>query len=160
MAGHGCFSDAPQFCFTAASPCENGMWVDANKANGEIKPYASTTKIVGVVYTAERSYEERTHGLKNFCQIAGDYPRVGILAEGDTITSNCFCYDTTEFANEAAMLTAVAAYATTALYVVPHTSGVPKLTATAPQSGIYGQVCKDYTMPNGEHGLKYQIVRV
>ena len=23
--------------FTEAAPCENGMWVDANKANGEIK---------------------------------------------------------------------------------------------------------------------------
>ena len=23
--------------FTEEAPCENGMWVDANKANGEIK---------------------------------------------------------------------------------------------------------------------------
>lgn len=147
--------------FTAAAPCENGMWVDADKGNGAIKQLASTTKTYGIVFTAEREYEPNAVGLKNFCQIAGDYPRVGILSEGETFTSNCFCYDTVEFANVAAVDTALAALDTTPLYLVPvNSSAVPKITASAPGSGMYARVIKPTTVPNGEKAIKYSIMNV
>lgn len=148
--------------YTVEAPCENGMWVDASKKGGVIKPVSEDTNIIGIVYTTEKEYDYVHAGLNSFGRkIAGDYPRVGILSKGDTFTSNCFCYDDGEFADEEALFAACAACAETPLYVVPEFGEkAPKLTATKPEDGCFGTVCKDYTMPNGEHGLKYQIERV
>jgi len=145
--------------FTADAPCENGMWVVADKAAGAINaPAAATDKPIGIVYTAEKEYNDvRTWGLKNFGRkVKGDYPRVGILGLGDTVTTNCLQYDDTSFANFAAVERALNE---STVYVVPVAgSPVPELTTTEPDSGIYGKVVKYYTMPNGEKGVKYQIV--
>ena len=148
--------------FTAEAPCENGMWVVADKAVGAINaPTATINKPIGIVYTAEKEYGDiRTYGLKAFGRkIAGDYPRVGILGLGDTVTTNCLQYDESTYATFAALETALNAIAATPMYVVPVTgSAVPQLTTAKPGSGIYGKVVKYYTMPNGEKGIKYQIV--
>lgn len=156
--------------FTKDAPCENGMWVVADKAAGAINaPAAATDKPIGIVYTAEKEYNDiRTWGLKMFGRkIAGDYPRVGILGIGDTVTTNCLQYNESEFATEAKLWEDLAkdlSVAANALYVVPGVAqgsvnkAVPQLTKTAPQSGIYGKVVKYYTMPNGEKGIKYQII--
>lgn len=149
--------------FTKDAPCENGMWVSADKANGVIKSVAAVTDTpVGIVYTAEKEYDMNDYGLKNFGRkIAGDYPRVGILGMGDTITTNCLQYDDGEFASVDALYTALEAFATTPVYVaIVAGSPVPKLTASKPGSGIYGKVTKFYTVPNGEKGVKYQIVHL
>lgn len=146
--------------FTAAAPCENGMWVDADKANGEIKPISDDTLVFGIVYTTEKEFNDGNNGLKHFCQIGGDYPRVGIMHVGDTFTTNCFQYDTTEFTTEAALWTACNAAATTPVYVLPvEDDGRPQVTktlGTAP--AFYGKVIKAFTMPNGEKAIKYNIV--
>ena len=157
--------------FTKDAPCENGMWVVADKAAGAINPPAAATdKPIGIVYTAEKEYDLFHYGLKTFGRkVAGDYPRVGILGVGDTVTTNCLQYDDTEFAasgsgnsavtSEQALYNALEAFATTPIYVVPVAgSAVPKLTKTKPNSGIYGKVTKFYTVPNGERGVKYQII--
>ena len=157
--------------FTLAAPCENGMWVVADKAAGAIKsPAAATDKPIGIVYTTEKEYDIFHYGLQTFGRkIAGDYPRVGILGVGDTVTTNCLQYDDTEFkavtsgdnqkTAEEALFDALKAIETTPLYVVPVAgSAVPKITATKPNSGIYAKVVKFYTVPNGEPGVKYQII--
>ena len=160
--------------FTENAPCENGMWVLADKARGYIGSIAAVTDSpVGIVYTAEKEYDMYHYGLKTFGRkIAGDYPRVGILGLGDTVTTNCLQYDDTEFAavtttgnektSEEVLFEALEkdlSVAANALYVVPVAgSAVPKITATKPQSGIYAKVVKFYTVPNGEKGVKYQIV--
>ena len=157
--------------FTLAAPCENGMWVVADKAAGTIKaPAAATDKPIGIVYTTEKEYDIFHYGLQTFGRkIAGDYPRVGILGVGDTVTTNCLQYDDTEFkavtsgdnqkTAEEALFDALKAIGTTPLYVVPVAgSAVPKITATKPASGIYAKVVKFYTVPNGEPGVKYQII--
>lgn len=145
--------------FTEAAPCENGMWVLADKAKGVITSAAATDTPIGIVYTTEKEYSNADRGLKNFKQVAGDYPRVGILGLSDTVTTNCFQYDTTEFANMAALETAFAALATTPLYVgLVAGEAVPKLSATKPAGGPVGRVVKYYTVPNGEKAIKYQIV--
>jgi len=149
--------------FTEDAPCENGMWVLADKARGYIGSAAATTDSpIGIVYTSEKEYDMNHYGLNTFGRkIQGDCPRVGIFALGDTITSNCFQYDTTEFATVEALMAACAAYETTPLYVtVVANSPVPKLTKTKPASGCYAKVTKCYTVPNGEAGLKYQIVHL
>lgn len=157
--------------FTKDAPCENGMWVLADKAKGYIgSAEAVTDTPIGIVYTAEKEYDMYHYGLKTFGRkIAGDYPRVGILGLGDTVTTNCLQYDDSEFkavtsgdnqkTSEQVLYDALAAYEETPVYVtLVAGSPVPKLTATKPESGIYGKVTKFYTVPNGEKGVKYQIV--
>ena len=145
--------------------CENGMWVVADKSKGYIDaPAAVTDTPIGIVYTAEKEYDNAHYGLKTFGRkVAGDYPRVGILGLGDTVTTNCLQYDDSEtgFTTQEALEATLAACATTAVYVAPvANSPVPKLTKTKPASGIYGKVTKFYTVPNGEKGVKYQIVNL
>ncbi len=163
--------------FTKEHPCENGMWVVGDKAAGAINaPAAATDKPIGIVYTTEKEYDIFHYGLKTFGRkIAGDYPRVGLFGIGDTVTTNCLQYDDTEFAavtttgsektSDEVLFTALEAIDTTPLYVVPgvaateaYAKAVPKITATKPNSGIYAKVVKFYTVPNGEKGVKYQII--
>lgn len=149
--------------FTKDAPCENGMWVLADKSKGTIGSITDVSDTpVGIVYTAEKEYDNSHYGLKTFGRkVAGDYPRVGIFSLGDTVTTNCLQYDTTEYATKENLYTALEAYATTPVYVVPVAgSPVPKLTATKPTANIYGKVTKFYTVPNGEKGVKYQIVHL
>ena len=148
--------------FTADDPCENGMWVVADKAAGAINPPAAATDSpIGIVYTTEKEYDREHYGLQRFGRkIAGDYPRVGIFGLGDTVTTNCLQYDDAEFTSEAKLWEALEALdATHALYVKAVAgSAVPQLTATKPTEGTYAKVTKYYTIPNGGKGVKYQIV--
>ena len=148
--------------FTAQNPCENGMWVVADKAAGVIKaPAAATDKPIGIVYTAEKEYDMYHYGLKTFGRkVAGDYPRVGLLGVGDTVTTNCLQYDTSVFADDAALNTYLSGDLTTAAAYVTIEAGspIPKIVKAKPASGIYGRIVKYYTVPNGEKGVKYQIV--
>lgn len=159
--------------FTKDAPCENGMWVLADKSKGTIGSAAAVTDTpIGVVYTAEKEYDNAHYGLKTFGRkVAGDYPRVGILGLGDTMTTNCLQYDDTEFAavtttgsektSDEVLFDALKAWQTTPIYVaLVAGSPVPKLTANKPASGIYGKVTKFYTVPNGEPGVKYEIVHI
>ena len=150
--------------------CENGMWVSADKTKGYIDAPAALTDMIGIVYTAEKEYDMYHYGLKTFGRKkAGDYPRVGILGLGDTITSNCFQYDDTEFpattgdnaiTSEQALFAALEKAETTPVYVVPVVgSPIPKLTKN-PTAGVYAKVAKFYTVPNGEKGIKYQVVHL
>ena len=159
--------------FTATHPCENGMWVLADKSVGTIGSAANVTDTpIGIVYTAEKEYDIFHYGLKTFGRkVAGDYPRVGILGLGDTVTTNCLQYDESEFAavtttgsektSDEVLFEALADIANTPMYVILVAgSPVPQLTNTLPNgyAGPVGKVTKFYTVPNGEKGVKYQIV--
>mgnify|MGYP003299784679 CR=1 FL=1 len=144
-------------------PCENGMWVVADKSAGALNaPSANKHSPIGIVYTTEKEYDSYNVGLKNYSMsnYKGTYPRVGIFGLGDTVTTNCLQYDETTYATFAALETVLKAANTTPVYVVPvQGSPVPQLTATKPNAGtFYGVVTKYYTVPNGEKGVKYQIV--
>ena len=142
--------------FTKDAPCENGMWVWAETANGVMKSIAEVTDPIGVVFTSEKEYDDYHVGLKTFGRkIAGDMPRVGIFALGDVLTTNCLQYDESEYADEETLFAALEACQTTPVYVVPVVgSPVPKLTATKPATGLVARVVKLYTVPNGERGVK------
>ena len=164
--------------FTLEAPCENGMWVVADKAAGVIKaPAAATDKPIGIVYTTEKEYDIFHYGLQTFGRkIAGDYPRVGLLGIGDTVTTNCLQYDDSVFqavttsGSEKTSAEVLDAYLsalddTNKAYVVISTkngakAGVPEIVKTLPANyaGIYGRIVKYYTVPNGEKGVKYQII--
>ena len=144
--------------FTEAAPCENGMWVDANKANGEVKLISADTQIYGIVYTTEKDFTGWRPALKHFCQVAGEYPRVGILNVGDTFTTNTFSY---EFGEENQWEELKAAFEEGPLYVIPTVGeGAPTVTAEKPAAGPYAQVVKLYTVPAGTPGIKYVMQRV
>ena len=164
--------------FTLDAPCENGMWVVADKAAGAIKsPAAATDKPIGIVYTTEKEYDIFHYGLQTFGRkIAGDYPRVGILGIGDTVTTNCLQYDDSVFqavttsGSEKTSAEVLDDYLsalddTNKAYVVISAkngakAGVPEIVKTLPTNyaGIYGRIVKYYTVPNGEKGVKYQII--
>lgn len=147
--------------YTEASPCENGMWVAAVTAPGALHPVAAVTDPIAIVYTAEKEYDFTHYGLNKFYAVAGSYPRAGIMTVGDKFTTNCFCYDSEEFADVPALEAAFAAAATTPVYVVPVANEkTPKVTKTLPASGLVARVVKYYTVPNGEKGIKYEIIRV
>ena len=156
--------------FTAEAPCENGMWVVADKAAGAINPPAAAdAKPIGIVYTTEKEYDIFHYGLKTFGRkITGDYPRVGILGIGDTVTTNCLQYSTSVFADDAALDTYLKGDLTSApAYVIIDVAegakaAVPAIVKALPANyaGAYGRVVKYYTVPNGEKGIKYQMVRV
>lgn len=160
--------------FTAAAPCENGMWVSADKGNGVIKPLAAATETpVGIVYTAEKEYDDYAIGLKNFGRkVAGDYPRVGILGVGDTVTTNCLQYDAGQgaaFADFDALDTYLSgdlSGTNKAYVVVPSGQNdvkcIPQIVKSLPNgyTGAYGRITKYYTVPNGEKGVKYEMLRV
>ena len=147
--------------FTEAAPCENGMWVDANKANGEIRLVSDETEVFGIVYTTEKDYTGWRPALKHFRQVAGEYPRVGILNKGDTFTTNTFNYDftgTTVAEQRAELAEALEAGK---LYVIPTVGeGAPTVTAEKPAKGPYAEVVKLYTVPAGTPGIKYVMQRV
>ena len=164
--------------FTLEAPCENGMWVVADKAAGVIKaPAAATDKPIGIVYTTEKEYDIFHYGLQTFGRkIAGDYPRVGLLGIGDTVTTNCLQYDDSVFqavttsGSEKTSAEVLDDYLsaldnTNKAYVIISTkngakAGVPEIVKTLPNgyTGIYGRIVKYYTVPNGEPGVKYQII--
>ena len=155
--------------FTKDAPCENGMWVLADKGRGFIGSIENADDTpIGVVYTTEKEYDMYHYGLKTFGRkTAGDYPRVGVFSLNDTITTNCLQYDEGEFVDAvdegeaSALYAALEAIDTTPLYVVPVAgSPVPQITATKPNAGTYAKVVKFYTVPNGEKGVKYQIVHL
>lgn len=143
--------------FTAEAPAENGMWVDAERANGEYKLISADTKHIGIIYTTEKEWGKYLEGLKSFRGVAieGQYPRVGELQEGDTFTSNCF--DMGEYADMAAI---EAALAEAPLYLIPVVGdGRPCVSATAPEAGMYARIRRVWTMPNGEAALHYHMLR-
>ena len=147
--------------FTEAAPCENGMWVDANKANGEIRLISGDTKMYGIVYTAEKDYTGLRPALKDFRQVAGEYPRVGILNVGDTFTTNTFSYDFDSETVAEQWQELKEAFEAGPLYVKPVVGeGAPMVTAEKPAEGPYAQVVKLYTVPAGTPGIKYVMQRV
>jgi hypothetical protein len=147
--------------FTEAAPCENGMWVDANKANGAVKLISDETEIFGIVYTAEKDFTGWRPALKHFCQVAGEYPRVGILNVGDTFTTNTFSYDFAAETVAEQWQELKDAFEAGPLYVKPVVGeGAPMVTAEKPAEGPYAQVVKLYTVPAGTPGIKYVMQRV
>ena len=146
--------------------CEVGMLLAVDKANNKAKlPVAAETLPIALNYTSEWIYDDFKKGLKQFAMtedIAGGHflPRLGYLSVGEKFTTNCLAYDTSEFADDDAVDTAIEAYATTPVYGGISTIGAIKLSGTAPSVGPVLKVVKDYTMPDGiSHGVMFQVIK-
>ena len=141
-------------------PAENGMLLAVDKANRLIKFYnASADLPLAINYSTEHMYDERANGLKDFSLKPGQLsPRMGYLSVGDLFTTNCLCYNDTEFTTEDALLEALEACATTPVYCGVSEVGAWLVSKTKPVKGPVAKVDKSYTMPDGQYGVKLQVL--
>lgn len=153
-----CAPDATDF---ATAAVENGMLLAVDNVTRTVKFPTDDSLPVALVYSAEHMYDERTPGLKNFKLNGTDdfFPRLGYLATGDKWYTNTVCYDDTEFTTEAALISALQAYKTTAVYGGQDATGAVKVTATAPTVGPLLKVIEYGTMPDGQKGVKLQVMK-
>ena len=141
---------------------ENGMLLKVDGANRTVeKAEPKAGDIYALNYTTEHMYDERQYALKTFrLNSEKDFlPRLGYLVEGDKYTTNCVCYDDTEFATEEELMTALKKYKETPVYAGACELGYEKLTTTLPEFGPVLRVIEVYTMPDGQFGLKLEAIR-
>lgn len=139
---------------------ENGMLLAVDVANMVVKaPTAAETLPIAIHYSTEKIYNQFTPGMKNFklTQKDGYYPRMGYLTIGDVFTTNCICYDTTDFTDEEALKTALSSVKTTALYGGISTLGAIKIQKAKPTVGPVLKVAKAATMPDGQYAVEFQV---
>ena len=152
-----CFLDATDF---ASVPAENGMLLSVDKV-AKVAKFADTSLDcpIGIHYSAEHLYDSVYNGLKDFKLERGTFlPRIGYLAAGDLFTTNCFGYDSGDWADDEAVQTAAAAVKTTAMYAGVGTGGAIQLKKTKPAAGPVLKVVKATTMPDGQYALQFQVL--
>lgn len=154
-----CKLDEEEFKLT---PAENGMILAIdNVARLVKKPVEDEELVLGLVYSTEHMYDERTPGLKNFKNAYdGFYPRLGYLDIGDKFTTNCVSYDTDEFEDEETFVEALKNAGETRLYGTYTVDGSIQITATAPTQKLKLQVRSLFTMPDGQRGIRFQVLAV
>ena len=84
--------------------------------------------------------------------------RMGYLSVGDLFTTNCLCYNNTDFTDENALKEALGKLGQTTVYGGADASGRICLSKTKPTYGPVLKAVKFYTMPNGEPGVKFQVI--
>lgn len=153
---------APDTTDFASIPVENGMILAVDEANRTVKLANDDSLPLALVYSTEHMYDERMPGLKNFkLNGTNDFlPRLGYFAVGDKWHTNTICYSDTEYTNEAALITALKAYKTATVYGKADATGAVCLTATAPTAGLKLKVIEYGTMPDGQKGVKLQVLDV
>lgn len=141
-------------------PVENGMILAVDEVTHTVKMPDGTLP-VALVYTAEHMYDERyAGGLKHFKTEAKDdfYPRLGYLSVGDKFTTNCIGYKDDEFTNDEKLIEALNKIGTTPIYGGESTNGIIVLSATKPTAKVVMKVIEFYTMPDGQKGVKLQVI--
>lgn len=138
---------------------ENGMLLAVDRFAREIKFATDDSLPIALNYSSEHIYDERTPGLKNFALKGVDdfYPRLGYLAVGDKYTTNCISYDTSEFADDDALIAAFEDLATTPLYAGISADGAHLVSATEPAAGPVLRAVQYHTMPDGQPGVMFQV---
>lgn len=146
---------------------ENGMLLAVDNINRIVKfPVAGEVFPIALNYSTEHMYDERTTALRNFHLNQGEfYPRMGYLSVQDKFTTNCICYDDSEFADDDALK---AAYEPEALKAAPLYGGISeigaiKVSKTAPTEGpvlmaVLGTGAG--SMPDGQFAIKFHVVAV
>ena len=139
---------------------ENGMILAVDNINRVVRlPGAEAADLpLAINYSTEHLYDERHQGLKDFYLPAGTfYPRLGYLARGDKFTTNCLCYDDLEFTEgEEALIEALENIKAVKIYGKHSELGAIQLTKNKADAEML--VVKYYTMPDGQPGVKFQVL--
>ena len=140
-------------------PAENGMLLAVDNVKRVVRFPKSDAKMpLALHYSTEHMYDERPPGLKNFKLEKGSFlPRMGYLAEGDKFTTNCICYDDSDFSTEDLLVTALENVKETPLYAAPSTIGAWQITKTNTNARAI-VLCKT-TMPDGQLAVKLQALK-
>lgn len=137
---------------------ENGMIlaIDGRARELKLPTFPSDApEVYGLVYSAETAYDERKTGLKDYyfgVDGAEFLPRLGYLSVGDKFTTNCATYSS----DWATLTSAVAAGA---LYGALSTDGIIAIGDTVPSQGPVLEVVKVHTMPDGQKGIQFKVVK-
>lgn len=161
--------------FNAAAPAENGMILAVDYATGKVElPTGPTdSRILALHCSPEKEYDPNLSGLNQFKLTAettntyqltnqGFRPRLGLLSVGERFTENCITYNTavSGFANNAQTLATLANCATTPVYgIVGNTGAIELIDALAGTETIAFQVVKKTTMPNGDIGVQFVVIK-
>lgn len=150
---------------------ENGMLLAVNKAAGTVGyPTGAANELIGLNYSAEVIYDERTQGLKYYKTDKDSFlPRLGYLAVGDRFTTNCLAIAsaTGEKATKAEVEAAIDGGCIYGVPDLPTVSGeteIPstgaiKLVNTPGNAGVVLQVVAKTTMPDGQFAVKFVVVK-
>ena len=150
-----CALDATDF---ASIPAENGMLLAVDRVARKVKLATDASLPIALNYTAEHMYDEQHNGLKDFKLERGSFlPRLGYLSVGDLFTTNCISYDTGDYANDAAVVTA-AGTLTTAMYGGICANGTIQVQDSKPSVGPVLKAVEKTTMPDGQFALKFQVL--
>lgn len=156
--------------FNTATPAENGMILGVDFVGGAVNFPTGSDTILALHYSPEREYDPSISGLNQFKLVANNanaryqgssqafYPRLGMLSVAEKFTSNCLCYNTSIYANEAVALAAMANYATTPVYGIPNTTGAIEITTTLGTPKVGLQMIANTTVPNGDIGVKFVVI--
>ena len=138
-------------------PAENGMLLAVDRVNRKVKFAVDDSMPIALNYTTEHMYDERHKSLKDFSlELGSFYPRMGFLSVGELFTSNCLCFDDSEFAdNEAVEAVNVKA---NALFGGISELGAIKVSATKPTAGPVLKAVEKTTMPDGQFAFKFQVL--
>lgn len=155
---------APDTTAFASNKVENGMLLSVDAVNRKLGVPTDGSLPVALNYSTEHIYDERTPGLKNFALNGTDdfLPRVGYLAVGDKFTTNCVSFDSAKdstWTTQSAFISALESYATVPLYGgIGSDDGSILVSAGAPTVGPKLKVVEKTTMPDGQLGIKFQVI--
>lgn len=138
---------------------ENGMILAVDNINRVIRlPGAEAKGLpLAINYSTEHLYDERRQGLKDFYLPAGTfYPRLGYLSRGDKFTTNCLCYESDEFTDDETLIQALEKIKEAKVYAKHSELGAIQLTKNEADAEML--VVKYYTMPDGQPGVKLQVI--
>lgn len=138
---------------------ENGMLLSVDRAARKVCFATDSNLPVALNYSAEHIYDERTPGLKNFA-LKGDgstefLPRLGYLSVGDLFTTNCVSYDTALATDDASFKQAVGE---STVYAGVGADGSILCASTRPSWGPVLKAVEKTTMPDGQFGIKFQVI--
>ena len=136
------------------------MLLAVDNINRTVKYAVDNSLPIAIVYSAEHMYDDRANGLKDFV-LKGEndfLPRLGYTTLADKFTTNCVCYDDSEFTDDATLIEALDNIAETRLYGGVSEKGAIKISKTEPAFGPKFLVVKKYTMPDGQLGIKFQQI--
>lgn len=137
---------------------EQGQFAKYDYAAGEVN-FTGEGEFM-LVYNEEKLYDERKQSHKDFVYKTEDftdkllYPRLIRTYVGDIITTN-----TIEVANDSDTKEVGTASLAVGNYLTISTTGFLTKAATKPGTGIVWKVVKEYTMPDGQAGVKIQRIQ-